>query len=126
MIEQVQAREGAESKASAMKKELHTLAVECNKAFEVAGLNKNSHPQIAKALQLCSLHTGTTTPPSEVRSPRKASSSGIADLWRNEVPVRDTGNKKALASSILGAKLVETLTEDSHQQPDVSGHNCVP
>ena len=123
MIEQFLAREAAESKVTTLKKELHTLAVECNKAFQVAGLHKNSHPQIAKALELCSSHTTTTpTPQSEGISHGKASSR-IADLWRNEIPVQDTGDEKTLATSILGAKLVETLNEDNHQQPDV--RECV-
>ena len=71
------ARESAESKVVALKKELHALAVECSKAFEVAGLDKNDHPQIAKALELC--HTTTNT--SQNARSHRGTSSRIADLF---------------------------------------------
>lgn len=116
-IEQSMVWQEAESKVSALKKELHVLAAECKKAFVAGGLQDSSVSQVRKALELCSSYTKCST---DVMIKDKASPH-IAELWKNDPGINETTtDKKQLATAVLGAGLVDTLTEDNHQPPDVS------
>ena len=101
---------------ASLKKELLELSAECRKAFAAAGLEDSDNPQVQKALQLCSSHA--TNQNTGVRT---KAAVAIGGLWKRdgceeEIPV----DRKELATSILGEDLVATLTEESHQPPDVS------
>lgn len=101
----------------ATKRELRVLAFECSRAFEAAGMENCSHPQVQKAIDLCSSYTCT---PSH-SAPKDIASSTIATLWkRGEGDEEDIADRKELATSILGASLVNTLVEEHHEPPDVS------
>ena len=121
-IEQTLARQRVQSQLEAAKKELKDLAKQCSMAFKAAGMMENQHPQVRKALDLCSLHS-----PSHKPTQQHATSS-IADLWKDDagpevhtMPV----DKKELATSILGKSLVDTLVEENREPPDVSMHVTV-
>ena len=121
-IEQTLARQGVQSQLEAAKKELKDLAKQCSMAFKAAGMMENQHPQVRKALDLCSLHS-----PSHKPTQQHATSS-IADLWKDDAgPEAHTMqvDKKELATSILGKSLVDTLVEENREPPDVSMHVTV-
>lgn len=108
----------AQSQIKAVKSALGVLARECMKAFETAGVLTSDEPQIRKAIDLCSSYIPHTS-----RCKATAPSTAIATLWKGErnaplLPCPE--DKKDLATSILGEKLVETLTEEKRQPPDVS------
>ena len=108
------ARQEEESKVTAVKKDLRVLAAECKKAFVAGGLQNSLHPQVRRAVEVCSSYTTCST------DTMKASPH-IAELWKTDVGLSEMPtDKKQLATSVLGASLVETLTEDKRQPPDVS------
>lgn len=114
-IEKSLAQQEAASQTASMKKELQELAVQCNEAFIAAGLQDSEHPQVRKALEMCSSHMPCRAVNKEKASP------AIAQLWKDQQSVHQTTtDTKQLATSVLGEDLVATLTEDKHQPPDVS------
>lgn len=118
-IEKSLAQEEAASQTAILKKELQQFAVQCNKAFIAAGLQDSAHPEVRKALEICSSHM-----PCRVVKKEKASPA-IAKLWKEDQSVKQTTvDTKQLATSVLGEDLVATLTEDKHQPPDVSLSGC--
>lgn len=117
-IEQVLAREKVQSQLVATKRELRVLALECSQAFEAVGMDKSSHPQVQKAINLCSSHIST---PSHKSAPKDMASSAIGTLWkRGEGDEEEITDRKELATSILGTSLVNTLVEENREPPDVS------
>ena len=118
-IEQSLAREAAQSQLAAARKELHLLAAECSKAFVATGMEQNEHPQVKKALELCSSYTSRGQKPSH----KDTTSSAIASLWKqSEENEEMSTDRKKLATSILGKHLVDTLVEEDRQPPDVSAY----
>ena len=94
------------------------LAFECTQAFKAAGIEKSSHPQVQKAINLCSSHIFT---PSLKSGPKNITSSAIGTLWkRGEGNEEEITDRKELATSVLGTSLVNTLVEENHEPPDVS------
>ena len=86
-------------------------------AFEVAGIKNSDDPKIRKAVDLCSSYL-----PQTARC-RVTTSTSIATLWKEQQSGSELPgpvDKKELATSILGEKLVDTLTEKNQQPPDVS------
>ena len=120
-MEQALAKERALSKLDAAKKELQVLAMECRKAFEAVGMEQSQHPQVRKALNLCSSYASPSNKP-----PNKCASSTVADLWRKDLggELDNDGvaaqDKKQLATSVLGESMVQTLVQENRQPPDVS------
>lgn len=110
----------AATQTAVLKKELQELATQCKKAFIVAELQESAHPEIQKAIELCSSHLthravnkGKAPPP-------------IAELWNDQQSCSQTSmDIKELATSVLGEELVTTFTEDKHQPPDVSFHELI-
>ena len=98
--------QAAEGKVSAVKKELHVLAAECKKAFAAGELLHSQNPQVQKAVKLCSSYT-------TCRTDVMKASPHMAELWKTGVGLSERmPDKKLLATSVLGASLIETLTED--------------
>ena len=115
-IEKSLAQQETATQTATLKKELQELAAQCNKAFIVAGLKESAHPEVRKALELCSSHLTCRATNKEKALPP------IAGLWKEQQSFSQTiEDKKELATSVLGEDLVATLTEDKHQLPDVSG-----
>ena len=111
------AEEETTSKVKELSTELRVLAKECMTAFEVAGLKNSDDPKIRKAVDLCSSYL-----PQTARC-RVTTSTSIATLWKEQQSGSELPgpvDKKELATSILGEKLVDTLTEKNQQPPDVS------
>ena len=111
------AEEETTSKVKELSTELRVLAKECMTAFEVAGLKSSDDPKIRKAVDLCSSYL-----PQTARC-RVTTSTSIATLWKEQQSGSELPgpvDKKELATSILGEKLVDTLTEKNQQPPDVS------
>lgn len=109
--------ERAEAEVKAVMMELRVLATECMKAFKAAGMEESDDPQVKKAVGLCSSYLPQT------REQKQATCVTIADLWKGEKiepAVLPSQSKRDLASSLLGQKLVDTLTEEQRQPPDVS------
>ena len=110
------AQQEAASQTATMKKQLQELAAQCNQAFVAAGLQDSAHPQVRKALELCSSYMTCSVANKEKASP------AISNLWKDDQQKinQTTMDTKQLATSVLGEDLVATLTEDKHQPPDVS------
>ena len=106
----------AQTKATEMK----VLATECLRAFQEAGLESSDIPQVKKAISMCCLYAPSHT--GGISKPRATSS--IHTLW-NEKPgtsheeMEQTVAPQALATSVLGKKLVATVTQENRQPPDV-------
>ena len=118
-MKQVLAQEGIQSQLERVKRELNILAAECNNAFLKAEMQLSQHPQIRKAMDLCSSYTASAGQ----KSIENATSCAIGDLWKRDVgPENDVlpANNKQLATCILGRSMVGTLVEEDHQPPDVS------
>ena len=112
----------ARSQIKAVTTELAVLAKECMKAFEVAGLITSDEPQIKKAVDLCSSYIPQTS-----RHKPATPSTAIAALWKGEASAAPHLEDKCdLATAVLGEKLVETLTEEKRQPPDVSTFTAQP
>jgi len=94
------------------------LANECKKAFEAAGIESSEHPQIKKAVNLCSLYA----PKSHISRRNDAASSRIGKFWKSDEDLIEDKlvDRKEAAISKLGKSLVDTLLEENHQPPDVS------
>ena len=112
--------EQEESEVKAKSRELRVLATECLKAFESAGLQSSEICQVRKAMDLCHSYAPRS-------SCTKPATSTIASLWKrqpleNEMSEQTT---QSLAASVLGEKLVSTVTEEKQQPPDVSGCICI-
>ena len=118
-IQRCMANEEAQSQSKAKKTELKVLATECMKAFESAGLRNSNDPQIKIAVDLCSSYMPQAT--RQINAPR---STSMANLWKGDTTSASVlpclTDKKSLGISVLGEKLVETLTEEKRQPPDVS------
>ena len=101
-----------QSQVKTLKTELNLLAKECTKAFADA----KETPQVSKALKLCSTYYCPTDPN---RQPPPV----IEHIWK-ESPIEAvvTADKKEHATMIIGEKLVETITEQNREPPDVSSH----
>lgn len=80
-MEQALAQEGAQLKLVATKKELQVLAVECKRAFEAVGMDHSQHPQVKKALALCSSYVSPSSKPTN----KHVTSSTVADLWKQDL-----------------------------------------
>lgn len=121
-IGQAVAQEGLHSQVTALKKELKILATECSKAFAAVEMDQSQHPQVKKALELCSSYV---CPTHKSVQPITASTA-IGELWKKEGNMADVAlpeDKTALATAVLGTSLVNTLVEKDHQPPDVSHAN---
>ncbi len=119
-IKRMMEEKATQEQVKALKGELRLLAKECMKAFEVAGVSTSEEPQIKKAVDLCTAHLPQPT------RPRKTMSTAIATLWKDQAGPSThpcSEDRKDLATSVLGEKLVGVLTEESKQPPDVSIHN---
>lgn len=111
------AQQKAESQVLSLKKELQVLSTECRKAFAAAGLEDSTHPQIRRALELCSSHVHDTG-----AEHLKPAISAIGSLWKSDGhDEQETSvDKRRLATSILGTDLVQKLVEENREPPDVS------
>jgi hypothetical protein len=117
-IKKVFAQGEVQSQLTTARKELRMLALECSQAFKAAGMEKCNHTQVQKAISLCSLHAST---PCRKTAPKDVTSLAIGTLWkRGEGDEEEIADRKQLATSILGMNLVNTLTEENHEPPDVS------
>ncbi len=108
------AEERSTDQVRSLSSDLKKLASTCHKAFEVAGLINSEQEAVKDAVELCKLHL-----PQPKES--KKQSSAIAHLWKK--PTEETHSSKdpvKLATSVLGEKLVDTLTEKNREPPDVS------
>ena len=108
-----------QSQLERVKRELNILAAECNNAFLKAEMQLSQHPQIRKAMDLCSSYTASAGQ----KSIKDATSCAIGDLWKRDVgPENDVlpADNKQLATCILGRSMVDTLVEEDHQPPDIS------
>ena len=105
----------AASQTATMKKQLQELAAQCNQAFVAAGLQDSAHPQVRKALELCSSYL-------QCSQQGESFTSNFQYLGKDDQQKvnQTTMDTKQLATSVLGEDLVATLTEDKHQPPDVS------
>ncbi len=115
------AEEEASSKVKAMSTELRVLAKECMTAFEVAGLKTSEDPQVRRAIDLCSSYLPQTT------RLKATTSTAIATLWKqqpSDLELPGPSDKRELVTSVLGEKLVDTLTEKKQQPPDVRFGVC--
>ncbi len=123
-IQRQLAEERTQSQVKALTSELRVLATECMKAFEAAGLQTDDHPQVSKAVKLCSAYVSQSA-----RRKATTSSSVVAALWKEQActsaPVPPSEDMKDLATSILGEKLVDALTEKKQDPPDVHSFNLL-
>ena len=80
-MKQVLAQEGIQSQLERVMRELNILAAECNNAFLKAEMQLSQHPQIRKAMDLCSSYTASAGQ----KSVKDATSCAIGDLWKRDV-----------------------------------------
>ena len=128
-LQKLKQQEETKNEVQAKSSELRVLATECLKAFEVAGLRNSDDPQVRKATDLCLLYV----PRFMCKTSSRNMSCDIAQVWKQQVqehsnPVAE-GKEPAvqsLAESILGEKLIDTVTEKKRQAPDVSILYVIP
>ena len=101
----------AASQTATMKKQLQELAAQCNQAFVAAGLQDSAHPQVRKALELCSSYL-------QCSQQGESFTSNFQSLEGR--PTKSKPDHHGHETVGLGEDLVATLTEDKHQPPDVS------
>ena len=108
--------------------EVKVLAAQCLRAFEEAKLEDSVLPQVQKAISMCLSYAPCKETPSTLRK----STSIIATLWNKEklgTSVDATENavaSQAVATAVLGEKLVATVMQEKQRPPDVSFCNvCV-
>ena len=86
-----------------------------------AGLEQSEHPQVQKAMNLCSSYTH----PSHKTIHKSRVSSAFGELWKKDEISEDDAalaDQKKLATAVLGESLVDTLVERDLQPPDVSAN----
>lgn len=109
--------ERCKSEIKDLKKALKTVATECSKAFVAAGMMESVHPQVSKAVHLCSSYTSSANKKAVMPS------SAIATVWKERTSDQAlcvSSDRKEIAIATIGRKLVDTLTEEQHDPPDVS------
>jgi hypothetical protein len=101
-----------------LKNELSLLSRECLKAFEVTGLLASTDKQVQTAIDLCKKYTGSLK---ESKKPGGITNDRLQNLWSTtaEQP-RTIEDSAAAATFILGKELVESITEEHREPPDVS------
>ncbi len=116
------AEEEASSKVKELSTELRVLAKECMAAFEVAGMKTSDDPRVKRAVELCC----SSYLPQTSRL-KATTSTAIATLWKqqpSDLDLPGPSDKRELATSILGEKLVDTLSERNQQPPEVRCGVC--
>ena len=98
-----------------LRNELNLLAKECTNAFVAAGMLESEDPQITKAVKLCDSYYASNR--QKVRA-----FPAFVSTWKDQgdQPENDQIDQREYASLIIGKSLVETITEENHQPPDVS------
>ena len=100
-------------KSADLQKELRTLASVCLKAFQAVG---TSLPEVQNAVVLCEQYVPKTKPS------RDASSAPVVELWKSASSTsqnRAPEDRVDLAKSVLGEKIVSTITEEHKDPPHV-------
>ena len=127
-IQQNRLQEEMQTAVQAKATEVKVLAVQCLRAFKEAKMEDSVLPQVQKAIAMCLPYV----PHTEIPSTLQRTTGAIATLWKKEKPGTSVDvNENAMASqavatTILGEKLVATVMQEKHQPPDVSFCNvCV-
>ena len=111
-------QEGATEQVKTLNAELKLMAQQCTEAFKVSGLMESENTNVRRAIDLCASYLGV---PQASKVPKTTSS--IATLWKQQVldesEQSTSKNPSDLASSVLGEKLMDTLTEKNREPPDV-------
>ena len=111
-----------ETQIKGLKSELNVLAKQCTKAFMSAGLMNSADQDVRKAVSLCSSHYHV--PGTNAKSP-----PNFATIWNQntgeKLPV--ACDRKEHALQVLGSDLVNVITEENREPPDVSYYqlHCV-
>lgn len=96
--------------------DIKKLASNCYRAFEKAGLLNSEDEVIKGAVELCQTHIQ--------KLPREGRKKpAIASLWKQHTSTEaahHTTDLEKHATTVLGDKLVDTLTEKHREPPDVS------
>ena len=99
------------TKVTELKKELKTLASVC-----LQGLTSGEMQDVKQAVNLCHQYV-----PKVKATPSNASTTLVADLWRNSTATSNgTADKIEHATEVLGEKIVAKITENHRDPPHVS------
>ncbi len=97
-----------------LQRDLRILANTCFTALQKLNAERDEDPDVAKAVELCKQFSS-----GRVDSHCKA--TRIADLWRTQGETLPTGESSVQrAAEALGEKLVDVITEQNKEPPDVS------
>lgn len=98
-----------------LRSELFQLSKECLTAFDVAGLLKSTDAQVQKAINLCQKYTSKGS-----KRHTAVTNDRLQKLWSTNKHPHTNEDITTAATSILGKELVDSITEEHREPPDVS------
>lgn len=99
-----------------LKRDIHKLATTCQKALKKLGAEKSCDREVSVALELCGHYASAKTE-------RGCKATRIQELWVNQDEDNTASpmkNAQDRAKQAIGEKLVNVITQQGKQRPDVS------